>query len=201
LKNKNQDLPAKRSNISSMLGAIIICCFISACSSSIEIRSDIDPSVEFSQYRTYNFFEPLGIEGGYNSPIFGEHFRASLTRELSQRGYQKSDAPDFLVNVTIRADDHVSMHSHSTPYMTGTYYNRPGGVYGGAGMGVGVSSGPRLSTEVSVFIDFVDNEKRRMVWQGVSVFEASDDVATQLRDATYTAVERMLQEYPHTAGQ
>ena len=184
-----------------MLLAIFIGNFLLACSSSIKIRSDIDSTVDFSQYRTYNFFEPMGIEGGYNSPIFGEHFRASIARELSQRGYQKSDDPDFLVNVTIRADDKVSMHSHSTPYMTGSYYNRPGGAYGGAGMGVGMSSGPRLSTEVSVFLDFVDTERRRMIWQGVSIFEASEKVVTQLRDATYTAVDQMFDEYPNIAGQ
>jgi hypothetical protein len=201
VKSINQNLTAKRLRLLSLLGLIMIGGLISACSSGFEIRSDIDPSVEFSQYRTYNFFEPMGIEGGYNSPVFGEHFRASLTSELSRRGYQISDTPDFLVNVTIRADDQVSMRSHSTPYMTGHYYSRPGGAYGGSGMGVGISSGARISTEVSLFIDFVDAEKRRMVWQGVSVFEASDKVATQLRDATYTAVNKMLEEYPHTAGQ
>ena len=52
-----------------------------ACSSGLEVRSDEDPSANFSQYRTWNYFDPMGIEGGYNSPIFGELFREAITRE------------------------------------------------------------------------------------------------------------------------
>jgi len=175
---------------------------LSACSSGLTVRSDIDPGVDFSQYTTYNFFEPMGIEGGYNSPIFGEHFRASLSGEMNRRGYRAADRPDLLINVTIRSDDKVRMRSYTSPYMSGAYYNRPGGAYGGSAVGMGVSAGSRatMTTEASVFIDFVDFEQRRVVWQGVAVVDVNDKVAQQLRDAIYTAVDRVLAEYPHTAG-
>ena len=175
---------------------------LSACSSGLTVRSDIDPNVNFSQYTTFNFFEPMGIEGGYNSPIFGEHFRASIGNEMKSRGYRTADRPDLLINVTIRSDDKVRMRSYTSPYMSGAYYNRPGGAYGGSAIGVGVSAGTRATktTEASVFIDFVDFEQHRVVWQGVAVVDVNDKVATQLRDAIYTAVDRVLAEYPHTAG-
>jgi len=182
--------------------AILLGSLLSGCSSGLAVRSDIDPTVDFGQYTTYNFFEPMGIEGGYNSPVFGEHFRASLSRELGSRGYRTSDKPDLLINVTIRGDDKVKMRSYSAPYMSGGYYGRPGGAYGGSAVGVGVSAGKRATkvTEASVFIDFVDFEQHRVVWQGVAVLDATDKVALQLRDAIYTAVNKMLAEYPHTAG-
>lgn len=175
---------------------------LSACSSGLTVRSDIDPNVNFSQYTTYNFFDPMGIEGGYNSPIFGEHFRASIGNEMKSRGYRTADRPDLLINVTIRSDDKVRMRSYTSPYMSGAYYNRPGGAYGGSAVGVGVSAGTRatMTTEASVFIDFVDFEQHRLVWQGVAVVDVNDKVATQLRDAIYTAVDKVLAEYPHTAG-
>ena len=175
---------------------------LSACSSGLAVRSDIDPTVDFNRYTTYNFFEPMGIEAGYNSPIFGEHFRASIGNELASRRYRVSDSPDLLINVTIRADDKVKMRSHTTPYMSGAYYNRPGGAYGGSAVGVGVSVGNSATkvTETSVFIDFVDFDQHKVVWQGVAVIDASDKVAMQLRDAIYTAVNKVLAEYPHTAG-
>ncbi len=106
-----------------------------------------------------------------------------------------------MINVTLRADDRISMHSYSTPYLTGHYYSRPGGAYGGSGMGVGMSSGPRMSTEVSVFIDLVDFDHSKVVWQGVAKFKASDEVAAELRNATLTAVNRIFSDYTHTAGQ
>jgi hypothetical protein len=166
------------------------------------VRSDIDPTADFSRYTTYNFFEPMGIEGGYNSPIFGELFREAIGGELARRRYQTSDSPDLLINVTIRGDDKVSIRSHATPYMTGGYYGRPGGAQYGSSIGVGVSlgGGARVKSEASVFIDFVDFNDHKVVWQGVAVIEVNDKVAQQLRNAIFTATNKVLAEYPHTAA-
>ena len=203
MKNYDQERPAGRYQfllliIMISLGSLLL----SACSSGLQIRSDIDPTADFSQYRTYNFFEPLGIEGGYNSPVFGEHYRASISNELARRGYRVSDNPDLLINVTHRSDDHVRMQSFSRPYMSGHYYGRPGGASYGSGLGVGVSVGKSASmtTEASVFIDFVDFEQHQVVWQGVAVIKVNDKVSLQLRDAIYTSVNKVLEQYPHTAG-
>jgi hypothetical protein len=176
---------------------------LSACSSGLQVRSDVDPSADFSQYSSYNFFDPMGIEGGYNSPVFGEHFRAAITNEMRQRRYSKVDGSDLLVNVTFRADDKVKMRSYTAPYMSGHYYNRPGGAHYGSSLGVGVGVSQRATkvTEASVFIDLVDPEQQRVVWQGVAVVDVTDKVAKQLRDSIYTAVNEVFKLYPHVAGQ
>ena len=176
---------------------------LAACSSGLQVRSDIDPDADFTQYRSFNFFDPMGIEGGYNSPIFGEHFRAAITREMRARGYRLTANPDLWVNVTLRTDDKVKMRSYTQPYMSGAYYQHPGthASYGSAlGVGVGVSQRATKTVEASVFIDLVDNQAQSMSWQGVAVMDASDKIATQLRDAIYTAVNRVFDEYPHRAG-
>jgi hypothetical protein len=186
------------------LSFLLVALLTGACSSGLAVRSDEDPSADFSQYRSYNFFDPMGIEGGYNSPVYGEHFREAITREMSKRGYRKTaDNPDLLINVTFRTDDKVRMRSYTSPYMSGGYYGRPGGAqYGSAvGVGVGVSSRATKTTEASVFIDLVDNAEDRVSWQGVAVIDATDKVAQRLRDATYTAVNAVYQQYPHKAGQ
>ena len=177
--------------------------FLSACSSGLTVRSDVDPGADFSQFKTYNFFEPMGIEGGYNSSVFGEHYRTAISRELGLRNYGIAETPDVLINVTMRSDDQVSMRTYTSPYMSGGYYGRPGGASGGSAVGLGVSVGPRVTetTEVSVFIDFVDYEKRQVIWQGVTVVNASDKIAQQLRDAVYTSVNVVFAEHPYLAGQ
>jgi len=181
---------------------LVLLSVLSACSSGLTVRSDIDPAVDFSQYQTFNFFEPMGIEGGYNSPVFGEHYREAISGQMKRRSYRMSDNPDLLINVTLRSDDKVRMRSYTAPYMSGAYYNRPGGAYGGSAIGVGVATGSRatMTTEASVFIDFVDFEQRRVVWQGVAVVDVTDKVARQLRDAIFTSVDKVLAEYPHTTG-
>jgi hypothetical protein len=199
---KHPRRPNGRNRVLSVFVAIFLVSLLSACSSGLTVRSEIDPTIDFSKYRTYNFFDPMGIEGGYNSPIFGEHFRASITGELTRRSYRLSDNPDLLINVTIRSDDKVRMRSYTSPYMTGGYYGRPGGAYAGSAVGVGISAGSRatMTTEASVFIDLVDFKEHRVVWQGVAVVDVTDKVAQQLRDAIFTSVNKVLAEYPHTAG-
>jgi hypothetical protein len=187
------------------IAALLACVFALAaggCSTGLSVRSDADPAADFASYRTWNFFDPLGVEGGYNSPIYGELFREAISREMTERGYRLADRPDLLVNVTIRGDDKVRMKSYTSPYMSGAYYGRPGGAtYGSAvGVGVGVSSRATRTTEASVFIDLVDADAQRMSWQGVAVVDANDKVAQQLRDAVFTAVDRVFDLYPHTAS-
>ena len=177
-------------------------CLMAGCSSGLQVRSDIDPAADFSEYATWNFFDPMGIEGGYNSPVYGERFREAISREMDARGYRQADSPDLLVNVTLRADDKVRMRSYTAPYMSGAYYNRPGGPYYGSALGVGVGVGSRatVSTEASVFIDLVDVDRQQVVWQGVAIVDVTDKVAQNLRESVYTAVNEVFKQYPHQAG-
>ena len=203
MKKDHPERPPGRHQLNVVFAAIFLGILLSACSSGLQVRSDSDPAANFSQYNTYNFFDPMGVEGGYNSPVFGEHFRAAIGREMGQRRYRKTDSPGLMVNVTIRTDDQIKMTSYTAPYMSGAYYNRPGGAFYGSSLGMGVSVSQRATrvTEVSVFIDLVDVEQHKVVWQGVAVLDASDKVAKQLRDAIYTAVHEVFKQYPHTAGQ
>ncbi len=203
MKKNHQVRPFGRRHFLLFFVTVFLGSLLSACSSGLQVRSDSDPGANFSQYNSYNFFDPMGVEGGYNSPVFGEHFRAAISREMGQRRYRKTESPGLLVNVTIRADDQVKMTSYTAPYMSGAYYNRPGGAFYGSSLGMGVSVSQRATkvTEISVFIDLVDVEQQKVVWQGVAVLDASDKVAKQLRDAIYTAVHEVFKQYPYTAGQ
>ena len=181
---------------------VIATLFLSASLSGRTVRSDSNLSADFSQVKTHNYFEPMGIESGNNFPVFGEHYRSAISGELSRRGYRKADTPDVLINVTIRADDKVSMRSYTSPYMNGGYYGRPGEAYAGSAVGVGVSVDPRVTetTEASVFIDFLDYQEHQVIWQEVTVIKVNDKLAKQLRDVIYTSVSTVFAEYLYIAG-
>jgi hypothetical protein len=202
VKTKKQPRPQGGQSSSKAIAIMLLAIALAGCSSGLSVRSDIDPKADFSRFKTYNFFQPMGVESGYNSPIYGEHFRAALSGQMERRGYRLSDHPDLMINVTLRSDDKVRMTTYTAPYISGAYYNALGGPYydSALGAGVAVGSSVRVSTEASVFIDFVDFEKHQVVWQGVAVASVSDKVAQQLRDAIFTSVDKVLAEYPHTAG-
>ena len=116
----------------------MVTAWVTTVTSGLAVRSDEDPGAAFGRYQTWNFFDPMGIEGGYNSPIYGELFREAITREMTERGYRMASEPDLLVNVTIRSDEKVKMRTYTQPYMSGAYYGRPGGASYGSSVGVGV---------------------------------------------------------------
>ena len=172
-----------------------------ACSSGMQVRSDGSPAADFSSYRTYGYFLPMGIEAGYNSPVFGEHFRTAISKEMESRGYRISNQPDLIINVTARLDDKVKVTTYTAPDMSGIYYWVP--YRGGTAVGGGVTMGSQatMTENVSVFIDLVDKAGQRISWQGVAEFEASDDKAQHLQQTINQTVSEVFALYPHTAGQ
>ena len=88
---------------------------LTACSSGPDIRSDYDRTVDFSPFKTYNFFNPMGIENPGYSTIFGSIFREAITREMESRGYVMSDDPDLLMNVSARLQDKTKVTTYNDP--------------------------------------------------------------------------------------
>lgn len=178
------------------------CMLLAACSSGVQVRSDSSPAANFPAFRTYGFFQPMGIEGGYNSPVFGEHFRAAISLEMESRGYQLSNRPDLIINVTARFDEKVKMTTYTAPYLSGAYYGTISGPSYGSAVGAGVQVGQRATKteEVSVFIDLVENAAERMAWQGVAVFDASDKKAQELEKSINDTVSKIFAQYTYSAG-
>ena len=57
---------------SRLVSAIFVISLLTACASGPTIHSDYDPSVDFSKFKTYNFYSPMGIENpNYSSLQIG----------------------------------------------------------------------------------------------------------------------------------
>jgi hypothetical protein len=179
------------------LATLMVALFLTACSSGVTVRSDVSPTADFTRYKTYGFFQPMGIEGGYNSAIFGELFRAAISQQLESRGYVLSKDPDLLVNVTSQFDSKVRVTTYTAPYMMGGYYGR----YYGPGVGMGTESRATVTEDVSAFIDLVDNAQDRIAWQGVGVITISDKKAQELKQTIDFTVNKVFELYPYKAPQ
>jgi hypothetical protein len=108
---------------------------LAACASGPKIQTDYDTSVDFSSFKTYGFFKPMGIEGENYSTIFGATFRTAISREMEARGYVQSNAPDLLFNVSAQLQEKVQVSQYSSPGAYGYYgyrsgYYAPWGGYG-----------------------------------------------------------------------
>lgn len=195
-----QSMISKMSRYTMLAGAVIL---LAACASGPKIKSDYDHTIDFGQYRTYGFFNPMGIENPNYSSIYGSVFRAAITREMESRGYTMSDNPDLMINVSGRLQDKTKVTTTSDPYMSGGYYGYRRGAYGAwGGYGYGASTHVSNYTEGTVNVDMVDRALKRMVWEGVAVGRVNEKKTNEeTRANVHAGITEMFAGYPFRAGQ
>jgi hypothetical protein len=180
-----------------------IALLMASCASKPDIKSDYDHTTDFSKYKTYGFFNPMGIESPNYSSIYGSIFRDAISKEMESRGYRESDNPDLMINVSGRLQDKTRVTTTSDPYMGGNYYGYRRGAYGAwGGYGYGTTTHVSNYTEGTVNVDMVDRAQKRMVWEGVAVGRINEkNTPDQSRANIYAGIGEMFSGYPFRAGQ
>lgn len=188
----------KRSSLKLVMAALAAVFLSAACAPSVTVRSDTDPGVDMSRYQTYNFFSQMGVEGEDYSSLLGQHFRDAVSEQMDARGYVKSDTPQLQVNVSIGSQEKVRVNTYQDPYLYGGYYGRPGMGYWGSPFYYGGSTQTtvRQYTEANVFVDLVDANTHKMVWQGVATFTVTDKMREKLRENIFSTVEKIFAKFP-----
>lgn len=181
----------------SLLGAVAAVLLLSACAPSVQVRSDVAPDVDLSNYQTYGFFKPMGVEGDNYSSLLGQHFRSAISQEMSVRGFSESSQPQLQVNVSIGAQDKVRVNTYNDPYVYGGYYGfRPYGMYGGPWYGGGTQTTVTEYVEANVYIDVVDAQAHKLVWQGVATFNLTDKMQQNVRETVTNTVSKIFTQFP-----
>lgn len=186
-----------------VISILIVSTLITACASPVKIHSDYDHSVDFSQFKTYGYYSPMGIENPNYSSLFGSHFRAAIDAQMKPRGYVQSSNPDLLINVSARMEDKTKVTTMSDPMMGGGYYGYRGDMYDPwGGYGYGTRTHVSQYTEGTINIDMVDIKQKRMVWEGVAIGRMNEKQTNEkLRQDIQAGVKEMFDNYPFRAGQ
>ena len=190
----------KMSQFVMLTSAVIL---LASCASKPVIETDYDHTIDFSQYTTYGFFNPMGIENPSYSSIYGSIFRDAISKEMESRGYKMSDNPDLMINVSGRLQDKTKVTTTSDPYMGGGYYGYRRGSYGAwGGYGYGTQTHVSNYTEGTVNVDMVDRAMKRMVWEGVAVGRIDEKRTNEESRTNINAgIQEMFAGYPFRAGQ
>ena len=186
-----------------IIAAMMVLALLTACASTTNIQSDYDRSVDFSQYKTYGYFSPMGIENPNYSSLLGQMFRDAIDAQMQARGYVRSDNPDLLFNVSARLEDKTRVTTMSDPMMYGGYYGYRGGLYDPwGGYGYGTTTHVSQYTEGTVNVDMVDPKMKRMLWEGVAIGRVDEKrKSNELRQDIMDGVAEMFEGYPFRAGQ
>lgn len=130
---------------------------VTACS-SIQVNTDYDSSVNFSQFKTYAFMKS-GIDNSTISDLDKKRILKAVEAELTLKGYSKSDHPQLLVNIFTDSQQNVNVNN----YYGGWGY-RPWG-WNPWMYGPGYSS-VSVNTEGVLYIDILEAQNKELIWQG-----------------------------------
>lgn len=164
--------------------SVLIISIFSSCSTAY-VSSDYDRGVDFSQYKTFNFFN--NIEWGNTSDFDKSRILSSIEQELIKDGLTKSSTPQILIDVS--TDERlVERNAGSIGVGSGSY---------GGGFGMGMSVGIPISTQKihkNFVIELLDAENQHLIWQGVYKDDVSPNADKQM--VIQKAMEKIFAKYP-----
>jgi hypothetical protein len=170
---------------------------IFGCASTPKVFSNAAANVNFSDYKTYGFFAKLATDKENYESMDSKYLKASVSRQMEQRGFVKAENPDLEINFYIHTKEKI--RSRTTPTMGGGYYDGwrdpyydTWGGYGGSGYETRIDQ----YTEGTLNIDLVDTQKKTLVWEGSVSGRITEKVLKNLEAEIDKAVTDIFGAFP-----
>jgi hypothetical protein len=154
---------------------------------SVTVTSDYDRNADFAKYKTYGFSEET-MKMPLNQ-LNRDRILAAVETELAAKGFTKSDQPDVVVDLLVKAET----RTEATATNMGGYYGR----YGWAG-GMGTTTiNYNEYTDGTLFITFIDNAQQKIFWQGRGVKTIDENASAEKREQNINyVVKSIMAKYP-----
>lgn len=164
------------------------------------IRYDYDESVDFGQYKTYDFMPGAGPDDeGYQS-LFTRYMIDAISLEMEKRGYVQAADPDLFVNFNANLQDKTRVTQTTSAPPPGYYGYRRGYYDPWMGYGYGTETHVSEYTEGTFNIDLIDARQKRLVWEAVGVGKVTDKALENLEQTVREGVPEFFALYPFVAG-
>jgi hypothetical protein len=163
------------------VGLVLISC------SSISVTYDYDKTANFGAYKTYAYTpEALALPVG---DLNRDRVIASVDAEMAARGFTKSDTPDALIDLIVKAQERTQATATNT-----------GGYYGRYGWGGGMSTTTidyNQYVDGTLFVNFIDKSTEKMVWQGRATKTLNESASPQQKETNIkNAVKMIFAKFP-----
>jgi hypothetical protein len=145
-------------NIFKLLPLLLLVLVATSCS-SVRVAADYDKNADFNKLKTFAFYK-TGIDKAEISDLDKRRILRAIESELLAKGFTKSENPDMLVSIFTKSREKVNVYNNSFgPYGYGWGWSP---YYWNSGY-----SSVSTSTEGTLYIDFIDANKKELVWQGM----------------------------------
>lgn len=178
------------------ISAFIALMVILASCSSIKVVTDVDKTVDFTQYKTYSFLGWQNDSDQILNDFDKKRLRDAFISEFEARGMKPvEENGDMDVSLFIVVDQKTSTTAYTDYYGHGGSgrYNRYGG-----GWGSGHSSTTYTESDYLVgtlVLDVFDGTSEDQVWQGIATATITEN--PEKRDKTIPAkVSALMKKFP-----
>jgi hypothetical protein len=160
--------------------ALLIPLLFTACG-GIKVKTDYEAKTDFSKFKTFAFYK-AGIDKAPISDIDKRRIIRAISKELEAKGMTKSKTPDVLVSIFTKSKEQVDIYQNRwRPYYYGPYQRNQISKY----------------TEGTLFIDIIEKEGKKLVWQGIgSGFLTKSHNPNKRVSNINKFVESILTKYP-----
>ena len=181
------------SNLLKTSAYLAVAGLLSACASTPNTFSQADPTTDFSQYKTYGFYDKPSTNNAEYESLTTNFLKVSVAQQLDARGMIYDPAnPDVVVNFFLNTKEKV--RSRSVPSMSGYYgYRDP---FYDPWPGYSYETRIDQYTEGTLNIDVADVAQQKLVWEGSIVGRITDEFVRNLERELDEAVQAIFTEYP-----
>ncbi|MFT5451920.1 MAG: hypothetical protein ACI9N9_001406 [Enterobacterales bacterium] len=176
--------------------ALCLSVLLTGCSTSPKILTHYSEDVDFTQYQTFSFFDPIADKKKAYSTLLDQYIKSGVTKELEKRGLKEVAEGDVKISFNVHKKERIQ--STTVPATYGGYYGYRG-VYG-YNMSYGMNQGSETSisqyTEGTLNIDVVDRVQKQLIWEGAAIGRLNDEIPEDVEKVVHQIVANILAEYP-----
>jgi hypothetical protein len=179
----------------------VLMLMVSACSTTLQVNTEVDEQVDFSKYSKFDFYQ-IEEEKEKMDELTKRRILMAVEQELGKKGIKKSNAPDVIINIyTLVSSTEGRVISSPGGVSTRVGMGGYGGYYGGYGGGFGISYSAPSQTYVKGYrkgqyiVDMVDRATMQLVLQAVVYSESQEGNKDQQRRIDY-AVRKIFAKIP-----
>lgn len=179
-----------------LLLTVVLAMLVAGCASSprINVATASNPAIDLSGLGSYNFMQPLGTDrpNGVQTPL-SAMLMAALDREMTERGFQRSDNPDLLINTFVSVEQQLDVRQVPR---SSTFYGRRSRY---SNWGTSTSTQVRQFTQGNLAIDLVDARQNMLAWEGVAQQRLSRNAQSVSAEEVDRVVQAIMAEFPYIA--
>ncbi len=166
---------------------------LAGCASGPRIITNSDPTADWSQYRTFGFFDPLGTDRGNVRSIMSNQLIDSATREMEAAGFSRSDTnPDLLINFVVSTRETIQ----TRPSTSASMHHGRGRYSTWSGWSASMSTTEVVQrTEGTLAVDIVDRARGQLVWEGAATKRVTNSTRENQDQVLDSAIAEIFQYF------